>query len=335
MTVCVLPLHVFRPYDPRKVSRADGHNSTSQYDVELRCCSSGKQTCSEINSHNIITRDSNCVFVIFLSLSMPTTRSASKKQTSLEDYGVDKSVERDDATKSPTQTPIHKSKAPRSKGTPSKRKTVADSTARPSKRLKTTSDNAVPTKQTQLTDDAADLESPILINRAPVLTLWAAAVASFLYPDVEWATCLSIGSSVSRLCAVSKGRAIGKVQPKDPSTKSEDRKKKKTEAQGDIMELEVMGFPMQIKNGAATVDGKDKPANEHLLRAKFGGEEEYTRVKRVMEEALRTWDDDKETLDKKAFHMYEQFRPSIASGSAGWGRKGPLNMHKVKATIAR
>lgn len=103
--------------------------------------------------------------------------------------------------------------------------------------------------------------------------------------------------------------------------------------QGGIREREVMGFPMQINAAGLLVNAKKRPANEQLLQAKYGGEEEYAHVKQIMEQALQTWADDKEELDKKAFHMYEKFRPSIATGSAGWGRKGLLDLNKVKGTI--
>jgi hypothetical protein len=40
------------------------------------------------------------------------------------------------------------------------------------------------------------MEQPIMINRSPVLQLWAACVAEFLYgEEVGWETCLSMGKS--------------------------------------------------------------------------------------------------------------------------------------------
>lgn len=38
-------------------------------------------------------------------------------------------------------------------------------------------------------------EKPIMINRAPVLTLWGACVAAFLHDDLSWEACLSVGES--------------------------------------------------------------------------------------------------------------------------------------------
>ncbi|KAF2014003.1 hypothetical protein BU24DRAFT_250664 [Aaosphaeria arxii CBS 175.79] len=52
---------------------------------------------------------------------------------------------------------------------------------------------------------------PIIINRAPVLQLWSASVINSTYPGLSWETCLSVGSAVSSICAVAKGRSVGKM----------------------------------------------------------------------------------------------------------------------------
>ena len=51
----------------------------------------------------------------------------------------------------------------------------------------------------------------ILINRAPVLTLWAAVVAERLGFDRKEA--LSLGKAVAGLTAQSKGRRLGILHP--------------------------------------------------------------------------------------------------------------------------
>lgn len=265
---------------------------------------------------------------------MPTTRSASKKQTSLDEYSLGKKSEPGAVASNSSQLDQPKSHSARSGKPAAKRKSETSEVGRVPKRSKPDSDTTSSLKQTQSQDTTApNLDMPISINRSPVLQLWAATVANFLHPDESWATCLSIGSSISTLCAISKGRAIGKIEPKDSTSESKDKNKKGKNTHDDTRELEVMGFTLQIKDGAVVVDGKTKPTKEHLLQGKYGGEDEYTNVQKVMEEALRIWSDDKEQLDTKAFHMYEQFRPSTAAGSSGWGRKGQLDLHQVKSTI--
>ena len=59
---------------------------------------------------------------------------------------------------------------------------------------------------------AASME-PVEINRAPVLTLWVAAVAQREGHSRESA--LTFGKAISGMLAQSKGKAIGVIQPKD------------------------------------------------------------------------------------------------------------------------
>ncbi|KAJ9663688.1 hypothetical protein H2198_000700 [Neophaeococcomyces mojaviensis] len=270
---------------------------------------------------------------------MPTTRSASKsKQTSL-----DNDKERDTLqpktqpkkTLGKTKAVKEDSKAEPKANTSKKRKAPA-SEHEDDKTKKTPRSDKKPTKQAELSEDASELAKPIMINRSPVLQLWASVVAAFLYPDESWDTCLSIGSSISTLCAISKGKAIGQIEPKDRSVEEEDkRKKRKKEVKKETREIEVMGFPLHIKNNVVVLDGKEKPVKEGLLKGKYGGDDTFTKVKQVMEDALRSWDDNKDELDRKAFHMYEKFRPNVATGQSGWGRKGELNLHEVKSAIER
>jgi len=315
---------------------------------------------------------------------MPTTRSATAKQTKLEDFEPDntsktkqtakktqtasrnqeeatkteqssrksttKSIEGSNPPKPDSALERGKAKTERNTGaasrnsqapkpnTSAKRKAPTEDfendASQPSKKSRST---AKATKQAQLSNSSTTpLEKPIMINRSPVLQLWATCVSHFLHPDISWPTCLSIGGSIATLCAISKGRATGKVGPKNDSAIAEDKreKRKQNASKGsETREIEVMGFPQQIRGEAVVVDGKPKPLKEGLLMGKFGGEEEYERVKKVMEEGLQSWEDEKEELDNKAFHMYERFRPDVPKGGSGWGRKGELNLHKIKDTI--
>ena len=261
---------------------------------------------------------------------MPTTRSAGKAQTKLDDFKKGNELQPRPSTKAA------KSKAPAKPNSRAKRKRPSedDTVERPSKNSK---EDSKPAKQTHfLGDSTTDLEKPIVINRSPVLQLWGASVAQFMHPTESWETCLSIGAAIAALCAVAKGRSIGQIEPKDDSAEADKKRKdKKQEAKKDSRELEVMGFPMHIKNDVVVMDGKPKPLNETLLKKKFGGDEPYNALKNIMLESLQAWEDDQDELEKKAFHMYEKFRPNVASGQRGWGRKGELNINEVKNTISR
>ena len=56
----------------------------------------------------------------------------------------------------------------------------------------------------------------MMINRAPVLTLWAAVVAEM--PGFDYDEALTLGRAVARLNAYSKGVALGLFQPTPKET---------------------------------------------------------------------------------------------------------------------
>jgi hypothetical protein len=67
----------------------------------------------------------------------------------------------------------------------------------------------------------------VMINRAPVLTLWAAAVAEVLGFDHDEA--LTLGRAVPRLNAYSKGVALWLFQPTSKAIKEQRQKLRKEE----------------------------------------------------------------------------------------------------------
>ena len=95
-----------------------------------------------------------------------------------------------------------------------------------------------------------------------------------------------------------------------------------------------MSFKLSLdKNGQAMVGGKPKKAGEEALMKKYGGSAQYERVKGTFQDALKGWKGEEEELDGRAFSYYEDFRPSIAPGQQGWGRKGHLNLETVKTVV--
>ncbi|KAK7709849.1 hypothetical protein SLS64_006091 [Diaporthe eres] len=224
---------------------------------------------------------------------------------------------------------------------PKKRKAANDDEAggvKPAKRSRASKGSAQADndlRQTEISTKSTDeLEKPITINRAPVLELWGASVAQFLHPDFSWDLCLSIGSSISTITAISKGRSIGTIAPPDESkdAASKNQNKKKGD---DLTTVKVMGFPMTIKDDSVIVKGKPKTTREVSLVRKYGSDESYGKAKDAMTEALQDWKGKEDELDAKAFHMYEQFRPDVAKGQKGWGRKGELHLSKLRDTIRK
>ncbi|KIY01649.1 uncharacterized protein Z520_01785 [Fonsecaea multimorphosa CBS 102226] len=272
-----------------------------------------------------------------------TTRSkGSQKQTHLEDFDNKEANEaRNQNPKSKRAPPSTTKKQSPKARSQNKRKqpgnqTKTEETPRPTKKQKQKQTSINPDEDVPPTEETS---KPVVINRAPVLQLWAACVSQTLYPALPWSTHLSIGSAISTLCAISKGRAIGVMEPPsdDPAKRDEKERKKRAAEEGADDEVNVMRFRLLLKDGAAVVSGKPHKANEELLKGKFGDGDGYERIKRAMEEAIETWKNkghEEEELNGKAFHMYEQFRPSVQSGQGGWGRKGELRPEKIKAVVA-
>jgi len=67
----------------------------------------------------------------------------------------------------------------------------------------------------------------VMVNRAPVLTLWAAVVAEVL--GFEHDEALTLGRSVAGLNAYSKGVSLGLFQPTPKEVKEQRRKMSKEE----------------------------------------------------------------------------------------------------------
>jgi hypothetical protein len=260
---------------------------------------------------------------------MVTTRSANK-QSHLEDF-----------TEQGKPAPSKPQKGKTSKGSPAKRQSRISASKdggmlspppSPTRKRKGPPSDVKRGSQKKVKKEEPD-EDPVIINRAPVLHLWGAAVTHFLYPKLNWSTCLSAGSAISTICAIAKGRSIGTIDEPEDTEERRKKKEKEKEYMQDHEVLEVMQFKLKQKDGKVYFGGKPQSSNEETLRKKYG--DRYDEVKEVLEEALKEWKDDEEELSKAAFGMYEDFRPNIAAGQKGWGRKGALDLNIVRKTIGK
>src|ERR1700730_4339009 len=149
-------------------------------------------------------------------------------------------------------------------------------------------------------------ERNILINRAPVLTLWAATVAERLGFDQDEA--LSLGKAVAGLNAQSKGQRLGIFRPVP-----EEVKKARTRKRGEEFLIEICGRQVpaiNTPNGVRAVI-KNQPIEaksvERYLDSKFGDSLDTARsAMRGLAKAFRP-----EQLRTKALGLYEDFRPAI------------------------
>lgn len=170
------------------------------------------------------------------------------------------------------------------------------------------------------------------INRAPVLTLWAAVVAERLGHSRE--TALSLGKVVSGLNAQKKGRSLGIYRGgADLGAGGEP----KTTGLGEDRFIELLGRPVPVKQTDDGLRGvvKDQPVEpakvDTYLQSKFG--EALEEVVGALRELAESYEP--KQLERVAYELYEVFRPEIPKGRKGWGIKGTLDLGRIRAMARR
>jgi hypothetical protein len=167
----------------------------------------------------------------------------------------------------------------------------------------------------------------VKINRAPVLTLWAAVVAERLGFDREEA--LTLGRAVAGLNAYSKGVSLGLFKPTPEEVKEQRRKMRAEEALS--VDLLHRAVPARQTPDGLRALSKDRPVNpesvERYLQSKFGealsdAEEAMTALARSMPPS---------ELAVRGYELYEAFRPEVPAGKKGWGAAGRLDLDRIRA----
>jgi hypothetical protein len=171
----------------------------------------------------------------------------------------------------------------------------------------------------------------VTVNRAPVLTLWAAVVAERLGYDAEAA--LTLGKAVAGLNAQAKGRTLGIFGSQGRGGAVPGKK----HGLGEEFWIEICGRPVPAKTTPAGVRAvvKDKPIDPEQVRAylrrSFG--DDLDAVRDAMERLAESVGPG--ALAESAFALYERFRPAVARGQRGWGQKGTLDLDRIRAAASR
>ncbi len=165
----------------------------------------------------------------------------------------------------------------------------------------------------------------VSVNRAPVLTLWAAVVAERLGFNKDEA--LSLGKALAGLNAQSKGRRLGIFKP----APMEMRKVRERE-RGEEFRVELLGrqLPAVTTDAGVRAVIESKPIEpgsvERYLESKFG--DALPEARKAMRELANSITPDE--LAERGFSFYEQFRPAIPEGVSGWGAKGELELELIR-----
>ena len=186
----------------------------------------------------------------------------------------------------------------------------------------------------------------ILINRSPVLTLWATIVAQHLF-HLTLDEALSLGSAFASQTAKAKGEALGifSSSATTPTLARHDNNNIKTEEDETPLQREddgttstddyqLMGKTVCTKrlhgtNGPVRAVVNDKLVDPHTawrhLQKRFGTSLGY--VMTQMDAACRVAGI--EELSSTAYRYYMHIRPDIPSGTKGWGAHGHLETSKL------
>jgi hypothetical protein len=169
------------------------------------------------------------------------------------------------------------------------------------------------------------------VNRAPVLTLWAAVVAERL--GFNRAEALTLGRAVAGLNAYAKGKSLGIFEP---SRKEVARTRRDLKA-GTVIKVDLLNraIPAKRCNEGLRAVSKGKPISpesvEKYLEGKFGAALVDTR--KAMTELARAYSPT--ILSGLAYELYAEFRPVVPGGKKGWGAKGRLSLNKLAKMAAK
>lgn len=167
----------------------------------------------------------------------------------------------------------------------------------------------------------------IVVNRAPVLTLWAAIVAERLGHPAD--TALTLGRAVAGSAARAKARSIGREETKA------DRDAETPRLREDHVTAPVMLLGKTIRllpndDGELRAADGDQPADpapvQRYVAKAFG--DHLADVRAAMEELAARYEPTE--LNRIGFRLYEKFRPDVPPGAEGWAKKAVLDVEKIR-----
>lgn len=162
------------------------------------------------------------------------------------------------------------------------------------------------------------------MNRAPLLTLWVAVVAT--RKGYQWDTALTFGKSITTRFAKTKGESLGIDTGAETTTPAAQQRRKVRIDQTIILEQSIP--VMWTKQGLRACDDVGHeylpdPSAKYIQHA-FGAN--LDRVKATLEDLAQSFPD-ASTLDKLAYQLYTRFRPA----TSGWGAKGKLSLNAIRS----
>ena len=171
----------------------------------------------------------------------------------------------------------------------------------------------------------------ILVNRAPVLTLWATVVARRLGYSEEEA--LTLGKAIAGQTAAAKGKRLGLYAGKTTSD-AETLREKRQDLGAGLVQFMGRAIPcLRTDRGLRALD-ETRPMDPEVVRrylaSKFG--EALSSVRDRLE-ALAAAHAPTE-LEWAGMDLYMRFRPIGPTGVSGWGQRGRLDLDGIDRLAA-
>lgn len=164
----------------------------------------------------------------------------------------------------------------------------------------------------------------IRVNRAPVLTLWAAVVAERLGHPPD--TALSLASSVAGTAAKAKARRLGLAEEtRHGDDAAPQRPREATRLLGKEVPLTHDADGQVLADAGGGKPAPAGPIKAYVSRA-FG--QHLPAVRGAMEELAARYDP--EELNRIGFRLYERFRPEVPADVTGWGARGELDLEAIR-----
>ena len=149
------------------------------------------------------------------------------------------------------------------------------------------------------------------INRAPVLTLWAAVVAERL--GFTWEEALTLGRAVAGLNAYAKGKALELFTPTPPEVQAQRQAQRGPEPLH--VALLHRAVPVAHTTAGLCALSKEKPMEpasvQRYLQQKFGDALDASSAAMQHLAASRS----PGQLATEAYQLYEHFRPAPGAGA--------------------
>eukprot|EP00928_Gymnodinium_smaydae_P048660 TRINITY_DN32558_c0_g1_i1.p1 TRINITY_DN32558_c0_g1~~TRINITY_DN32558_c0_g1_i1.p1 ORF type:complete len:233 (+),score=26.73 TRINITY_DN32558_c0_g1_i1:68-700(+) len=154
----------------------------------------------------------------------------------------------------------------------------------------------------------------VVINRAPVLTLWMSVCLQRLGHSRDES--LQAAKVITGRCAVAKGRALGILPKAKPKAKAKAKESARVVRDESVTVLEIAGMKVPLKpNGASAVDSYIRRSFKDRLGEVEGAMRKL--ATRIPTEDLRA----------NAMRYYEKFRPAWK----GWGVPGELILEDIRS----